>query len=83
MVKIGRYRILGRHGWFHTTKPVTIRRFSLFTLVKEVRPTDVDKVQLFPLWPPTYLKFEGRTYRYWRAPQDTPKGTVVFGGSEK
>jgi hypothetical protein len=82
-MKIGRYRILGRYGWFQTSVPVTIRRFSLFTIVKEARPTDVDEVQQFRLWPPTYMEYEGRRYRYWRAPVDTPKGTVVFGVKEK
>ncbi len=64
-MKIGRYRIFcGRYRWFQTYSPVRIKRFGLFTIVKEANPADDDKRRQFPLGTP--MQFGGVTYLYYK-----------------
>ncbi|MBA7585764.1 hypothetical protein ES708_27753 [subsurface metagenome] len=66
MLKIGRYRIaFGRYCWGQTYVPTTVRHFLCFWILKEARPTDVDKEQRFPIG--TKLEQEGRKYRHYKA----------------
>ena len=75
-MKIGRYKIYftSRH-WLQTFGPTRVKKILFMTIYWEARPSDVDKVQQFPLGTP--LRHEGRVYRYWRAPCTLPKGSWV------
>ncbi len=77
MLKIGRYGIaLGRTFWVQTRVAMSIRHFLYFWFIREARPQDLDKKQRFP--PNTFMEYEGRRYRYWKAPKDIGKGQVVI-----
>ena len=75
-MRIGRHRIyFGRYVWFQTFKPVMVRRFLGFiTIVKEARPTDVDRVPQFPLGYP--MVRAGRKYKYCRSRENIPTGEM-------
>lgn len=77
MIHIGRYRIsFHRAFWLQTQVATTVRRFGFLWVVREARPTDVDKKKRFDIGTP--MVYEGRRYHYWRAPSDTPAGQVVW-----
>lgn len=77
MIKIGRYRIYftSRH-WVQTYGPTRVKKILFMTIYWEARPSDVDKVQQFPLGTP--MEQEGRVYRYYRANSNLPKGSKVI-----
>jgi len=60
-----------------TQVPTRVRRFLFFWVLKEARPSDVDKEKQFPIGTP--MEHEGRRYHYWRAPTDIHRGEVVVG----
>ncbi len=65
-MRIGRYRIFfSNYFWFQSFCPVTVRRFRGFTIVREARPTDVDRKKQFKLGAP--MIYKGRPYRYYRS----------------
>jgi len=77
MLKIGRYGIdFGRNLWFQTRVLTRTRLFlCLFWILKEARPTDIDKVKRFPLG--TLREFEGIRYHYYKAGEDIVVKQVV------
>ena len=61
MIKIGRYGIsFHRAFWFQTQVPTTVRRFWFLWVVREARPTDVDKEKRFPIGTP--MEHEEKSY---------------------
>lgn len=83
MLEIGRYRIVfGIYPWFQTRGPTIIWRFLFFCILKEARPSDVDKKKRFPIGTPLVGQ-DGRVYRYWKADKSYRKGEVVIEAREK
>lgn len=84
MLEIGRYRIaFGRYPWFQTRGPTTVRcLLGILWILKEARPSDVDKKKRFPLGTPLVGQ-DGRVYRYWKADKSYRKGEVVIEAKEK
>ena len=78
MIKIGRYRLSFRRAfWFQSKVPTTVRRSLFLWVIREARPTDVDKEKRFDIGTP--MDHEGRRYYYWRAPTGIDRGEVVVG----
>lgn len=83
MLRIGRYIVcFGRYYWLQTHGPTRAKKFLFMTIYKEAHPSDVDKVQQFPLGTP--MQYEGRVYHYFRkAGDDIKKGELVENHNEK
>ena len=65
MLKIGRYGIaFGKTFHYQTNGPVVMRPFLFFWIMRDIRPTDIDKKPSVPLG--TTMEFGGRPHRYYR-----------------
>ncbi len=81
-MNIGRYEIVfGRATLFQAFPPTRIWDFRLFSVLKEIRPTDIDKRKQFPLGTP--MEYRGRRYCYYRVDKDIIVSKEIPGHSEK
>ena len=75
MIRLGRYKIaFGRFFFSQLHGPTTVRCFPFFCVLKEARPTDVDRKPQFPLGTP--MQLEGRSFRYYKAGGEHPEARV-------
>jgi len=77
VIKVGRYRVdFGPVTWFQTKVPTRVWHFWWFWLIKEAKPTDIDKKQQFPLG--TEMEHDGRKYHYYKAERSIGKESGIW-----
>lgn len=75
-MRIGRYKIsFGWTLWLQTYRPTIVRHFLFIWLIKEAKPTDVDKKPQF--LPGTEMDYEGHRYMYVRGKDQILKDSGV------
>jgi len=77
MLTIGRYRIaFGWACWFQSHRPTTVWcPFGLIWIIREAKPTDIDKKKRYPLGTP--MVYGGKRYQYYKAERDIPIGGIA------